>query len=442
MKNIVSEKMNIKSMKSITKEEAINVMEDPKFFYVPLQQHIGQISRENIKIRDEIKRFQRIGELQGPVSSIIHSPISGVVRDIIEGSLPNGKKSKTIVIQNDYKYEQIELTKRNISDIDKISGEDILKIIKDSGIVGEGGAQFPTHIKYNVKGKNIKTLILNGTECEPYLTSDFSLMNQYTEELLNGIKIIKKVLNPTNIYLVIEKENKQLKKKLEYIEENIKELKLKILPSAYPQGSELQLIKSITGQEISKTVLPIEVGIIVSNVGTVKAIYDAVIDGKPLVERIVTISGEQTASKGNYLIKIGTPVSHIINKIKLEDSLSNTRIVFGDPMMGNDVTDMETPVIKGTYGILFLSKEIDKVERKNCISCGYCAEVCPMRLMPMKFEEMYRKENYRNLLKFSINSCIECGACEYICPSRVPLLKSIKKGKEKIRKVEGDKDGR
>ena len=442
MKDVISEKMKIKSIKETTKDLKIEAIEDPEMFYIPLQQHIGQVSRENIKIRDEVKRFQKIGELQGPVSSKLHSPISGTVRDIIENKLPNGRISRTIVIQNDYKYEEVELVKRQLSDIDSTSTEELLKIIEEAGIVGEGGAQFPTHIKYNVKGKKIKTLILNGTECEPYLTTDYALMSERTEEFFNGIKIVSKILNPEEIYLVIEKESQELKEKLEKFGKEIKGFKIKIVPTEYPQGSELQLIKSVTGKEIAKSTLPVEIGVIVSNVGTVKAIHDAFVEGKPLVERIITISGEKTGVKGNYLVKIGTPISHIFNKIKLLDSMENIRIVSGGPMMGNEITDMNTPIIKGTSGILFLSNKIDSIERKNCISCGYCSDVCPMGLLPMKYEELYRKGKYEKLVKFNLDSCIECGACEYICPSRVPLLESIKKGKEKLRELGGDENGK
>ena len=172
---------------------------------------------------------------------------------------------------------------------------------------------------------------------------------------------------------------------------------------------------------------------IVSNVGTVKSMYDAFTEGKPLVERVVTVSGEKVKTKGNYLLKVGTPLSHIIEQLNPED---NAKIVFGGPMMGEEVTETSTPVVKGTSGILFLSKDIDSVKRENCISCGYCVDVCPMGLMPMKFAESYRKEQYEKLVTvYHLDNCIECGACEYVCPSRVPLIKSIKEGKEKLRET-------
>lgn len=207
----------------------------------------------------------------------------------------------------------------------------------------------------------------------------------------------------------------------------------------YPQGSEQLLINTIFNKEIPKSKLPAEEGIIVSNVGTVKAVYDAFVYGKPLVERLVTVSGEKTEKYGNYIMRIGTPLSHIADKSGLKDQKENIRMIFGGPMMGNEIKDLETGIMKGTSGVLFLSKKIDETERKNCILCGYCSEVCPVYLMPMKFEEFYRKRQYKKLMKFNLNSCIECGACEYICPSRVPLIESIKSGKKELNKEKGGK---
>ncbi|MBF1337107.1 MAG: RnfABCDGE type electron transport complex subunit C, partial [Leptotrichia sp.] len=281
----------------------------------------------------------------------------------------------------------------------------------------------------------IDTFIVNGAECEPYLTADYTIMSNYVEELLGGIKIAEKLLRPREVVIGIEEENIDIAEHIEVIikQSRLFNVKVQVLPTAYPQGSELQLIRSVTGKEIKKGEIPGNHGIIVSNVGTVKSMYDAFTEGKPLVERVVTVSGEKVKTKGNYLLKVGTPLSHIIEQLNPED---NAKIVFGGPMMGEEVTETSTPVVKGTSGILFLSKDIDSVKRENCISCGYCVDVCPMGLMPMKFAESYRKEQYEKLVTvYHLDNCIECGACEYVCPSRVPLIKSIKEGKEKLRET-------
>ena len=435
MKNIISEKMKIESMKHVTKKIGLTTMKDPEFFYVPLSQHIGQVAKETVKVGDYVHRYEKIGEVSGKVSSMVHSPVSGKVTEIIEKPAANGKKVKTVVIKNDFKYKEIETEKRRIEEVGTFRRDEILEIIKEAGIVGEGGAQFPTHVKYDIGYKKIDTFIVNGAECEPYLTADYTIMSNYVEELLGGIKIAEKLLRPREVVIGIEEENIDIAEHIEVIikQSRLFNVKIQVLPTAYPQGSELQLIRSVTGKEIKKSEIPGNHGIIVSNVGTVKSMYDAFTEGKPLVERVVTVSGEKVKTKGNYLLKVGTPLSHIIEQLNPED---NAKIVFGGPMMGEEVTETSTPVVKGTSGILFLSKDIDSVKRENCISCGYCVDVCPMGLMPMKFEENYRKEQYEKLVTvYHLDNCIECGACEYVCPSRVPLIKSIKEGKEKLRET-------
>ena len=357
------------------------------------------------------------------------------VTEIIENPVANGKKVKTVVIKNDFKYKEIETEKRRIEEVGTFRRDEILEIIKEAGIVGEGGAQFPTHVKYDIGYKKIDTFIVNGAECEPYLAADYTIMSNYVEELLGGIKIAEKLLRPREVVIGIEEENIDIAEHIEVIikQSRLFNVKIQVLPTAYPQGSELQLIRSVTGKEIKKGEIPGNHGVIVSNVGTVKSMYDAFTEGKPLVERVVTVSGEKVKTKGNYLLKVGTPLSHIIEQLNPED---NAKIVFGGPMMGEEVTETSTPVVKGTSGILFLSKDIDSVKRENCISCGYCVDVCPMGLMPMKFAESYRKEQYEKLVTvYHLDNCIECGACEYVCPSRVPLIKSIKEGKEKLRET-------
>ena len=435
MKNIISEKMKIESMKHVTKKIGLTTLEDPEFFYVPLSQHIGQVAKETVKIGDYVHRYEKIGEVSGKVSSMVHSPVSGKVTEIIENPVANGKKLKTVVIKNDFKYKEIETEKRRIEEVGTFRRDEILEIIKEAGIVGEGGAQFPTHVKYDIGYKKIDTFIVNGAECEPYLTADYTIMSNYVEDLLGGIKIAEKLLRPREVVIGIEEENIDIAEHIEVIikQSRLFNIKVQVLPTAYPQGSELQLIRSVTGKEIKKGEIPGNHGVIVSNVGTVKSMYDAFTEGKPLVERVVTVSGEKVKTKGNYLLKVGTPLSHIIEQLNPED---NAKIVFGGPMMGEEVTETSTPVVKGTSGILFLSKDIDSVKRENCISCGYCVDVCPMGLMPMKFAESYRKEQYEKLVTvYHLDNCIECGACEYVCPSRVPLIKSIKEGKEKLRET-------
>ena len=347
------------------------------------------------------------------------------VVDVVDHFIANGKKIKTIIIANDFQNKEADLTKRELRDLKSIKKDEIFKIIKEAGIVGLGGAQFPTHVKYDIKFRKVETFIINGAECEPYLTSDYSVMKNFTKEILRGLKVIQKLLNPKEIVIGIEEENKELIEIFEKVqdEEEFK-IKIELLPVIYPQGSELQLINTITGKEVKKGELPLEKGVIVSNVSTVKAIYDAFFEGKPLTERIVTISGEKAKNIGNYRLKFGTPVYHIVRELKITNE---DKVIFGGPMMGTEIFDSRVPTVKGTSGILFLDTE--EIERKSCISCGYCVEACPMNLMPFEFADYYKNGKYEKMATANIQNCIECGACEFVCPSRVPLMESIKTGK-------------
>ena len=438
MASIVHEKMKIESMKHMTKLKKLEKLPDPEYFFIPLSQHIGQVAKETVKKGDYVRQYEKIGEITGNISSNIHSPVSGSVEDIIENPLSNGVRVKTVKIKNDFEYNQMELEKIDISDICKLPKEKILEKIKEAGIVGEGGAQFPTYVKYSIGEKKIRTLILNGAECEPYLTSDYTVMKEYAEEMFNGIKIVDRLLDPEEIVIGIENENRNLEDVLLPIikRDKLEKIRIQILPTAYPQGSELQLIKSATGKELRKGSIPVDSGVIVSNVGTIKSVYYAVSEGIPVTERVVTISGEKLNKIGNYLLKIGTPLKHITDKLS---PANDSKIVFGGPMMGTEVEFIDrnktVPVIKGTSGILFLSREIDSIQRENCISCGACVDVCPMGLLPLYFEKYYSDGKIKKLLRLNIESCIECGACEYACPSRVPLISSIKNGKAEIRQL-------
>ncbi len=422
-------------MKPRTKNMELKQIEDSSLLYVPLSQHIGSPSIPIVEIGDYVKKYEKIGEISKNISANIHSPVSGDVVDVVEHIVANGSKVKTVIIANDFKNKEENLVKRELKDLKLIKKEEIFKIIKEAGIVGLGGAQFPTHIKYDIKFRKVETLIINGAECEPYLTSDYSVMKNYTREIFRGLKVIQKLLNPKEIVIGIEMENSELVEIFEKMgKEEELEIKIQLLPTIYPQGSELQLINTVTGKKVRKGELPLEKGVIVSNVSTVKAIYDAFFEGKPLVERIVTVSGEEARNIGNYKIKFGTPLYHIVKELQIHNE---EKIIFGGPMMGTEIFDSRVPVIKGTSGILFLSTE--EIERKNCISCGYCVEACPMNLMPFEFANYYEKGQYEQMVKANIHNCIECGACEFVCPSRVPLIESIKTGKAILSEMEANK---
>ena len=416
----------IEDMKIVTKNMSLKKISESEIFFVPLLQHKGERAFEIVRVGQEVRKYEKIAQGYGSISANVHSPVSGKVIRIMKNFLPDGSKVRTIIIENNFKEERVKLVKRNMRELQMAGSEEILKIIEEAGIVGLGGAGFPTASKYDIKLEKIDTFIINGMESEPYLTADYLLMKNYAKQICRGIKVAEKVLRPRHMVIAISEKNKELVSVFERMAREVNiDLQIKILSADYPQGSEILLIDKITGKKIQKGKLTIEKGVIVSNVGTIKAIYDAFFNGKPLIERIVTISGEEVPNAGNYKIRIGTPLVHIVDSLNITKT---DKIIFGGPMMGNKVKEPSTPIVKGTSGIIFLNEE--KIESKNCISCGKCVEVCPMNLIPFEFSKYYEKGRYVKMLNANIFNCIECGACEYVCPSRVPLIESIKNGKE------------
>ena len=422
--------MHIFSMKGKTKKMMIQSVEDAPILYIPLHKYYGSQPEPIVKAGDKVKKYQLLARSINDMPANMHSPVSGTVVEVKDLPQPDGLLVATIIITNDFREEEIAPS-INIPE-SSYTVEQLIELIGDAGIVGEGGAQFPTSLKYRLDGRTINTFIINGTECEPYLTADYALMAERTEQLFKGIAIANRIIQAPDVVISIERQNKELQKVFApYLQkEEYKNCRIVILPNEYPQGGELQLIKSVTGIEMPRAQRPRDIGVIVSNVGTICAIYNAVVEQRPVISRIMTFSGA-TPVKGNFEVKIGTPVSHLINKLGI--STTNKTVVLGGPMMGKNASDLSIPVSKGSSGVLLFQKE--NIKRNNCISCGYCVEVCPMHLMPMKFEENFRQKKYFNLEKYSISSCIECAACEYICPSNVPLIESIKEGKMKLKEL-------
>ncbi|GAB6120792.1 electron transport complex subunit RsxC [Dysgonomonas termitidis] len=422
--------MHIFSMKSKTKKQKIQSLEDAPVLYIPLLRSYGCMSEPVVNVGDKVRKYQLIARSINHMPANMHSPVSGIVTDIREALQADGFMATTVVISNDFQETEVELPK---GDTGSYTSKQLIELIEAAGIAGEGGAQFPASVKYRLDGHKIDTFIINGTECEPYLTADYALMAERTEELFKGIGIANRILQADDVVITIEEQNRELQKVFRPFLQRAgyKNYRVVVLPDEYPQGGELQLIRSVTGIEMPRSQRPRDIGVIVSNVGTICAIYDAVVNRHPVISRTITISGEESRNEGNFEVKIGTPVGHFIRLFGL--SVTNKTVVLGGPMMGRGITDWNVPVSKGSSGVLFFRKE--KIKRSNCISCGYCVDVCPMYLMPMKFEENFRRGKYFNLEKYSISSCIECAACEYICPSNVPLIESIKEGKIKLKQL-------
>jgi len=398
------------------------ILQAPTWVYLPMEAYGGKFS-PIIEDGTSVKKYQTVAAREGFWESYIHSPVSGTVNSLQEIS-----GQQFLVIQNDFLEDALPAKKCDLKTLDSA---EILRIICLNGIEGQGGARFPTHIKYDIGEHKIDTLIINGAECEPYLTADYAVLKYFMHQLIDALHVLQRLFKAKQIVFGIERHNSDLK---EYLESTISTSNLPItikwLPNTYPQGGELQLIKSITGKEIPKGSLPAKMGIMVSNVGTLWSIYNAFYKGIPTVERMVTVYGHGIEHQ-NYLMKIGTPVEHIMEIQGISKTTESMSIISGGPMMGREVSSLKTPVNKGTSGVLFLHT-LD-LKEQNCIGCGYCVDVCPQRLMPLEFVRFGQQGNVAKLNSYNLKDCIECGACAYACPSHVPLMQNIFKGKTMVK---------
>ena len=421
----------------ITSSKAIKRIPVPKIVYVPIAQHIGIPSKIIVDRKDKVEIGQVIAKSGGFVSSNIHTPVAGTVTklDMIVDS--SGYKKQCIVIRTDQKnesnFEEPDFPlKKGIT----MNPKDILKHISDSGIVGLGGATFPSHVKLDLKNDNkVDCLIINGVECEPYLTADHRLMLEKAEEIIVGIQILMHALHIHEAVIGIENNKKDAIKVLKEAAKDDSRIKVAALKVKYPQGSEKQLIKAIVKREVPKGGLPMDVGVIVHNVGTIFAIYQAVQYDQPLIERVVTVTGKKIENASNFWVKIGTPIKDLVAEVGgLPEG--TRKIVNGGPMMGKAIKNTDVPVTKGTSGILVISEdEASRQESKNCIRCGQCVFVCPMGLEPHLLMNLSEKGLYERASYEDIMTCIECGSCSYVCPSYRPLLDYIRFGKSIVKKI-------
>ncbi|MCM8820454.1 MAG: electron transport complex subunit RsxC [Candidatus Omnitrophica bacterium] len=420
--------------KEISKDKVTEDFPAPEKVIIPLSQHTGIPSKPVVKKGDTVLKGQLIGENAGFISSATHSSISGTVAGIENCSLPGGRISTAIIIENDGKDIPVEPVNRNWQDL---KPEEIISIVRDSGIVGMGGAAFPSAVKLTIpKGKKADYVILNGCECEPFLTADYRVIIEETDKVVEGLFIICKAIGVKKGYIGIESNKRDLVPLLrEAITKFVSEVvvEIKVLPEKYPQGSEKHLIKSVLNKEVPSGGLPVDVGCVVFNIQTALAIRDAVCEGIPLIERVLTVTGLVRNPK-NLRARIGTPVSKILEYCGVELK-ENTKIVIGGPMMGIQIHTTDIPVIKGTSGILVLPQEFLPENIQPCIRCGKCIEVCPMRLVPAELGKYAENQKWERCNEFNVSDCIECGCCSYICPAKRPLVDLFKWAKVEIRKA-------
>ena len=426
--------INPPGYKELTNGKPIVKANHPKVVYIPLQQHIGTPCKPIVKVGEEVKVGQKIGESIAFVSAPVHSSVSGIVKGIEPIYTPSGAKANTIIIESDGLDEPHESMKPK-GNLDDLSPTEIIEIIKESGITGLGGAGFPTHVKLSPPPeKKIHTFILNGAECEPFLTPDHRSMLEMFEKIVFGTKALMKALNTENGIIAIEKNKMDAIEAFKEVLKDSDNIKIVTMETKYPQGDEKRIINTILGKEVPSGGLPMDVGCVVNNVSTAKAVADAILEGKTLYERIVTVTGHIVKEPMVLLAKIGTPIQELIEQC---GGFTETpgKILIGGPMMGKSQFSIEVPVIKTTGGILALSKnETEPVKVGPCIKCGRCLDVCPVYLQPLYISAYSLKSKFDEAEKYRAMDCVECGACSYICPAKRPLSESIKMAKNQILK--------
>ncbi|MBN2166929.1 MAG: electron transport complex subunit RsxC [Marinilabiliaceae bacterium] len=421
----------------LSADAPIEVLPVPETVAIPISQHIGAPAEPIVKKGDRVKVGQLIAKPSGFVSSYIHSSVSGTVDKIDELIDVSGYKRKAIIIktEDDEWEETIDRSPDLITEI-PATPEEIIKMIQEAGIVGLGGATFPAHIKLSPPpGKNCDILIINGVECEPYLTSDHRVMLEKGNEIMVGVQILMKALKVNNAIIGIENNKPDAIKHMITLASKYSGIVIEPLKVQYPQGGEKQLIDACIKRQVPSGKLPIEVGAVVQNVGTALAVYEAVQKKKPLIERVVTVTGKSVKKPCNLMVRLGTPVSALIEAAGgiPEDT---EKIIGGGPMMGKALSTPDIPITKGSSGILLMPKKIaTRKPVQNCIRCSKCVSVCPMGLSPYLLMTLAEKAIWDRAEDEAIMDCIECGSCSYTCPSSRPLLDYIRLGKSKVGQI-------
>ena len=421
--------------KSCTKDLKFINLPIPHLCYIPLQQHIGAPARPVVNKGDIVSEGQLIGSAQGAVSANVHASIPGKVVDITD--IPTiYDRQKAVVVEAEGSFIYTAFPQKQ-TDWKSLGGDEIKKMIGDAGIVGHGGVSFPSAVKLSPPPeKKIETLIINGTECEPYLTADDMLMQTAPDAILEGTRIIMKALDVTSGSICVGSDKKSALRALEQSLTALnpsESITIKELKTKYPQGAEKQLIYSVLGKEVQSGSLPSDVGVIVLSVATTYAIYEAVVYGRALFMQYITVSGGAIAKPGNYKVRIGTRISDIVDECG-GFKKPVAKIIMGGPLRGISVCSMDVPVVKGTAGILFLTdKEVSVRNYSACIRCGKCVAVCPAGLLPCLLGNAVEKGRLETAKSLNPHDCILCGSCSYVCPAGRPLSYFFKVAQERIR---------
>ena len=416
--------------KNLSCDVPIRKFPEPDILVVPLSQHIGVPCKPLVKKGDAVTVGQKIGDNTG-LCVPIHSPVSGTVKAVEMRAHASGTTMMSVVIQNDRQGTLCpDISPRTQEQVDALTPQELMEIIHQAGIVGMGGATFPTHVKLSSGIGKVDTVIINAGECEPYITADDRLCREYPEDVISGIQIIQKIFGLSSAHIAIENNKPQAARALKaFLPQGIT---IDILPAMYPQGAEKQLIQTITGRQVPSGGLPAAVGCAVFNAATCKAIHDAVYQGMPLIRRIVTVSGNIVMAPKNLIVPIGTSFNDLLEAVG--HSENPYKVLSGGPMMGVAQYDLAVPTTKGTNAVTILGHKHQKVvEHPQCIRCGKCIGVCPMRLMPVLMYKALISGDVEQMKSMHMMDCIECGCCAYICPATVPLVLGFRSGKQRIR---------
>ena len=421
-----------KENKHYARNAAIQAFPEPDLLVIPLQQHIGAPCKSLVKKGDPVTVGQKIGDNEG-LCVPVHASVSGKVKSVEMKPHTSGTTVMSVVIENDHLGTLCpDIQPRSEEEVAALTPDDLMKIIREAGIVGMGGATFPTHVKLSSGLGKVDTIIVNAGECEPYITADDRLCREYPEEVISGVKLIMKILGLSSAHIAIENNKPEAAKALQARLAAIDGISIDILPAKYPQGAEKQLIYAVTGREVPSGGLPAAVGCAVFNAATCKAIHDAVWLGLPLVKRIVTVSGDIVMEPKNLMVPIGTSFNDLLEAVG--HSENPYKVLSGGPMMGAAQYDLSVPTIKGVNAVTILGrKNRYAVEEPACLRCGKCIDACPMKLMPVLMYKSLQTNDAEEMKSLHMMDCIECGCCAYVCPASIPLVLGFKAGKHRIR---------
>ncbi|RCW58319.1 electron transport complex subunit RsxC [Halanaerobium sp. ST460_2HS_T2] len=418
--------------KDLTKDKPLKNAKRPEEVIIPLKQHIGAPLKVLVKKGDQVDLGQKIADSDSFVCAPIHASVSGTVKEIRKVTDPGGNVVDAVVIEA-AEEDTLNSGLENHDNLDQLDSDQIRKIIREAGIVGMGGAMFPTHVKVSIPDdKSVDHVILNGAECEPYLTVDHRVMVEKPKSIVFGLKALMKAAGASTGFIGIEENKPEAIESMQDAVNDEANIEVKILETKYPQGGEKMLIEAILGREVPAGGLPLDVGVVVNNTSTAAAVADAIRDGKPLYERSISITGRGINSPQNLIYRIGINIGDLVEEAGgLKDNAA--KVITGGPMMGVAQKNLNIPGVKGTSGILVLVEdEVEEYEPSPCINCAKCVDACPMFLMPTQLANYAKNDMVEELEDWQVLSCIECGSCSFVCPAKIPLVHHLRLGKSQV----------